>query len=126
MAERAVVCTAALLSCAVVQYIPAFGQDAVAVDPTHHKVEFENNQIRVLRINFGPGETSVMHSHPCLIAIGVSNSRLLFHFPDGSTRNAALTVGQIVIAKPVTHQVENQATEPSEVIVVELKGAAKK
>ena len=99
----------------------AFAQDPLKVDPAHHKVEFENNQVRVLRINFGPGETSVMHSHPCLIAIGVTNSTLLFHFPDGSTRNADLKIGQVVVAKPTTHQPENQTSEPSQVIVVELK-----
>ena len=42
-----------------------FAQDAVKVDPSHHKVEFENDQVRVLRIRFGPGEESVMHEHPC-------------------------------------------------------------
>jgi hypothetical protein len=110
-----------LVFCALVHYSLAFAQDPVAVDPAHHKIEFENDQVRVLRINFGPSDTSVMHSHPCLIAIGVTNSSLLFHFPDGSTRNAELKIGQVVIAKPVTHQVENQTTEASEVIVVELK-----
>ena len=38
-------------------------QDAVKVDPEHYKVEFENDQVRVLRITYGPGEKSVMHSH---------------------------------------------------------------
>jgi quercetin dioxygenase-like cupin family protein len=99
----------------------AFAQDPVAVDPSHHKVEFENDQVRVLRIDFGAGEKSVMHSHPCLIAIGVTDSSLLFHFPDGSTRNAELKTGQVVVAKPTTHQPENQTSESSEVIVVELK-----
>jgi quercetin dioxygenase-like cupin family protein len=99
----------------------ALAQDPVKVDPAHHKVEFEDNQVRVLRITFGPGETSIMHSHPCLIAIGVTNSSLLFHFPDGSARNAELRIGQVVVAKPTTHQPENQTSEPSEVIVVELK-----
>jgi quercetin dioxygenase-like cupin family protein len=101
--------------------MPAFAEDPVEVDPAHHKVEFENDQVRVLRINFAPGETSVMHSHPCLIAVGVTDSKLLFHFPDGSTRNAELKTGQVVVAKPTTHQPENQTSEPSEVIVVELK-----
>jgi quercetin dioxygenase-like cupin family protein len=107
--------------CALVHFTPAIAQDPVAVDPAHHKVDFENDQVRVLRIDFGPGEMSVMHSHPCLIAIGVTNSKLLFHFLDGTTRNAELTAGQVVVAKPITHQPENQTSEPSEVIVVELK-----
>ena len=123
MAKQSLLCAAALLSCALTYYPAAYGQDPVAVDPTHHKVEFENKEVRVLRINFGPGETSVMHSHPRLIAIGVTDSRLVFHFPDGSTRNAELKIGQVVVAQPTTHQPENQTSEPSEVIVVELKSS---
>ena len=101
-----------------------FAQDPVKVDPAHHKVEFENDQVRVLRIRFGPGEKSVMHEHPCLIAIGLSDTTLLFHFPDGSTRNAALKTGQVIVAKPTTHQPENQTSEAAEVIVVELKSGS--
>ncbi|MDH3268599.1 MAG: hypothetical protein OEM46_07060, partial [Ignavibacteria bacterium] len=41
-----------------------FAQDATVVDPDHYKVEFENDEVRVLRINYDPGEKSAMHSHP--------------------------------------------------------------
>ena len=36
-----------------------FAQDATKVDPKHYKVEFENDEVRVLRITYGPGEKSV-------------------------------------------------------------------
>ncbi len=97
-------------------------QDAVAVDPAHHKVEFENAQIRILRIVFPSGESSVMHTHPCLIAIGLTDSELTFHFPDGSERQATLKRGQVVrVDRPTTHQPENRGSATSEVMVVELK-----
>jgi quercetin dioxygenase-like cupin family protein len=91
------------------------------VDPRHHKVEFENEHVRVLRINFGPGESSQMHHHPCAIAIGVSDSLLTFHLPDGSTRPAKLGRGQVVLAKPATHNPENNGSTAAEVVLVELK-----
>ena len=31
-------------------------QDPVKVDPKHYKIKFENNEVRILRINYGPGE----------------------------------------------------------------------
>ena len=31
-------------------------------DHRHYKVEFENERVRVLRIKYGPGEKSVVHS----------------------------------------------------------------
>jgi len=96
-------------------------QDAVQVDPKHHKVEFENDHVRVLRINFGPGEISQMHQHPCAVAIGISDSNLTFHLPDGSTKPAKLKQGQVIVAKPQTHNPENKTQTPAEVILVELK-----
>ena len=45
---------------------PALAQDPVAVDPDHYKVVFENDQVRVLRITYGPQEESVMHEHPAV------------------------------------------------------------
>ncbi len=102
-------------------YTIANAQDAVAVDPRHHKIEFENDHIRVLRITFEPGSSSQMHSHPCVVAIGLNESRLIFHLPDGGTRPANLKHGQVVVAKPTTHNPENQTAVASEVILVELK-----
>jgi len=43
---------------------PVGAQDAVKVDGKHYKVMFENDQVRVLHITYGPGEKSVMHEHP--------------------------------------------------------------
>lgn len=99
----------------------AVAQDPVAVDPAHHKVEFENNQVRVLRITFKPGESSQMHSHPCGIAIGLNDSSLTFHLPDGTTRPANLKQGQVVVVKPIIHKPENRVQNTAEVILVELK-----
>jgi len=47
----------------------AMAQDPVKVDPNHYKVEFENAQVRVLRIHYGPREKSVMHYHPATVAV---------------------------------------------------------
>ena len=58
---RLVLLTAALC---VATAISAYAQDAAKVDPKHYKVEFENDRARVLRINYVPGEKSVMHEHP--------------------------------------------------------------
>ena len=99
----------------------AAAQDAVVVDPKHHKVEFETDQVRVLRITFPPGERSVMHSHPCAVAIGLTDSTLIFHLPDAATREASLKKGQVINAKPTIHQPENKTSSPAEVILVEVK-----
>ena len=100
----------------------ANAQDPVAVDPAHHKVEFENDQIRVMHIVFPPGESSVMHSHPCLVAIGIADGELTFRLPDGSTRPAPIKRGEVLIVRqPPTHNPVNNAGTTHDVMVVELK-----
>ena len=47
------------------------GGDPAVVDPDHYTVEFENDAVRILRIKYGPGDESVMHSHPESVAARV-------------------------------------------------------
>ena len=100
----------------------AHAQDPVVVDPAHHKIEFENDQLRVLHVVFPPGESSVMHTHPCLIVIGVADGELTFRLPDGSTRIGPIHSGEVLVLKqPVTHNPVNNAGTTHDVMVVELK-----
>jgi hypothetical protein len=50
--------------------------DAVAVDPTHHNVLFENDHVRVFRAMAGSGARSPMHSHPPFVFVGLGTTRL--------------------------------------------------
>jgi len=52
----------------------AMAQDPVKVDPQHHTVVFENEQVRVLRVHYGPNEKSAMHSHPNAVVIFLSDA----------------------------------------------------
>jgi quercetin dioxygenase-like cupin family protein len=98
-----------------------FAQDAVKVDPKHYKVEFENDQVRVLRINYGPHEKSVMHQHPDSIAIAMNDMTLRFTTPDGKTQDVTYKAGQSMWAPAGTHLPENTGDKPMEVVLVELK-----
>jgi polyisoprenoid-binding protein YceI len=42
----------------------AQAQDPLEVDPKHYKVEFENEQVRVVRVHFDPHYRSVMNQTP--------------------------------------------------------------
>ena len=95
--------------------------DAVTVDPKHYKVDFENEQVRVLRINYGPGEKSVMHEHPANVAVFLSDGMGKFTFPDGKSQDAPLKAGTTMWDAGGKHLPENVGDKPFEVIVVELK-----
>jgi quercetin dioxygenase-like cupin family protein len=99
-------------------------QDAIKVDPKHYKVEFENDQVRVLRINYGPHEKSVMHSHPASVAVFLTDGQGKFTFPDGKSQAVPITAGTTMFEAANTHLPENVGDKPFELVLVELKGKA--
>lgn len=101
--------------------VPALAQDPVKVDSKHYKVEFENSQVRVLRIKYGPHEKSVMHRHPNAIAIFVTDATGKFMFPNGTTQEFTSKAGQTQWTPAGLHLPENTSDQPFEVILVELK-----
>jgi len=103
----------------------ASAQDAVKVDAKHYKVEFENDQVRVLRITYGPHEKSVMHSHPASVTVFLSDGHAKFTLPDGKTIDAPVKAGVVQWTEAATHLPENVGDKGFEVIQVELKAKPK-
>ena len=99
----------------------AMAQDPVTVDSNHYKVEFENAQVRVLRVKVGPGEKSIMHRHPNAVAIFMTDVNGKFTFPDGKTEETSRKAGDVMWTPAVVHQPENISGQAFEVILVELK-----
>ena len=103
------------LSCVV------HAQDPVKVDSQHYKVEFENSQVRVLRVKVGPGEKSVMHQHPNAVAIFLTDAKGKFTFPKDAPQDITSKAGEVRWTPGVVHLPENTSDQPFEVILVELK-----
>ena len=99
----------------------AFAQDAAKVDSTHYKVEFENDQVRVLRISYGPGEKSVMHEHPEGVAVFLTDQHVKFTFPDGKTQEVTGKARQTIWLPAGKHLPENLTDKSFELIFVEMK-----
>lgn len=118
------VCLMAVLLC--VAAASAWAQDPVKVDPKHYKVEAENAQVRVLRIQYGPKEKSVMHSHPASVAVFLVDGRAKFTFPDGTSQVRDMKAGQTLWTPGETHLPENIGDKPFELVLVELKGTPAK
>jgi quercetin dioxygenase-like cupin family protein len=97
-------------------------QDPVKVDPKHYKVEFENDQVRVLHIKYAPGEKSVMHEHPDSVAVFLTDQKAKFTYPDGKSEEVATKAGQTIWIKGGPHLPENVGDTPLELILVEMKG----
>jgi quercetin dioxygenase-like cupin family protein len=112
---------ASILACGA----PAAAQDAAKADAKHYKVEFENDQVRVLRIHYGPHEKGVMHSHPAGVTIYLNDAQAKFTMPDGKTQDASAKGGTVAWTGPVTHQPENTGDKAFDVIQIELKQKGK-
>ncbi len=101
---------------------PALAQDPVTVDSAHYKLEFENEQVRVLRITYGPNEKSVMHYHPDGVAVMLTDNAVRMTLPDGSTEDMEVKAGEAIWTPAEHHLPENLRDQPFELILVELKG----
>jgi quercetin dioxygenase-like cupin family protein len=100
----------------------AYAQDPIQVDPKHYKVEFENDQVRVLRINYGPGEKSVMHAHPASVAVFLTDASARFGLPDGKSQDMTVKAGTTQWSDVDKHLPQSTSDKPFELILVELKG----
>jgi quercetin dioxygenase-like cupin family protein len=119
---------ATMILAGVISYgVPAHAQaaggeaDPVKVDPKHYKVEFENDSVRVLRISYGPGEKSVMHSHPNAVAIYLTDGMTRMTTPDGKSEDRPAKTGGVTWTPAGTHLPQNVGKRPFQVILVELK-----
>jgi hypothetical protein len=83
--------------------------DPAAVDAQHYKVEFENPQVRVLRIHYGPHEKGQTHEHLL--------NRVVLYLNDQPGAKA----DDVRLAGAATHAEENASASPADRIAVELK-----
>ena len=101
--------------------VVAMGQDPTKVDPNHYKLVSENAEVRVLRLHYGPHEKSVMHSHPDLVVVYLTDMRVKMTMPDGKSQEQVGKAGEAQWVAAGTHLPENLSDKPVEGILVELK-----
>jgi quercetin dioxygenase-like cupin family protein len=99
----------------------AVAQDPVKVDAKHYKIVFENDRVRVLRIQYGAHEKSVMHDHPDSVAIFLTDHQVKFTYPDGKTEEGTAKAGESRWIAAGKHLPENTSGKPWELILVEMK-----
>jgi quercetin dioxygenase-like cupin family protein len=95
----------------------------VKLDPAHHKVEFENDQVRIERYSAAKGEKTPMHDHPANVQISLTSADTRATTPDGKSSEAHAKAGQVRYREALSHQVENLGDRFEGLLVV-LKSAA--
>lgn len=88
---------------------PVTKLDPPVVDPQHYKVDFENDQVRVLRIHFNPKEVGAQHEHIL--------NRVVFYLNDQGRTKA----DDVRVAGAAVHAEQNDGDTPADRIAVELR-----
>lgn len=96
---------------------------AATADPDHYSVEFENDVLRVVRVQYGPGESSVMHSHPAHCIVYLEDQPVTFELPSGEMVDPPRgELGTVNCVDATAHLPTNTGDSGLEVVLVELKG----
>lgn len=98
--------------------------DSIKVDAAHHKVEFENAQVRVIRWVIPPGDKTLNHSHRDNVNICLTDYNGRVTTPDGKTREDHFKAGSTAWREAGVHIVENISDKPMRGIIVEPKKPA--
>ena len=97
---------------------------AVAAAPGHYAVAYENDAVRLLRVSYGPGESSAMHSHPAHCAVALSELTMRMSPREGEASDLGMDMGEVVCVEAGAHSMENTGSETAEVVLVEFKPGA--
>jgi quercetin dioxygenase-like cupin family protein len=96
--------------------------DPVKVDPRDYKVEFENSQVRVVRVKIGAHQKVPLHQHLLnRVVVYLTDQNGSMTTPDGKTETAQHKAGEVSWGGPTTHREENLRDGPFEAVVVEFK-----
>jgi hypothetical protein len=97
---------------------PCAAQDPLKVDPAHFRVEFENDQVRVVRVHFGPHYKSPMNEVPPRVVIALTDEHIKVVFPDGTSSSWELKAGTAFWSDGGKGAPENASDQPFELIWV--------
>jgi hypothetical protein len=96
--------------------------DPLKVDPKHYHVEFENDQVRVLRVKIGGHEVAPLHEHSLnRVTVYLTDQTFRVTGADGKTDSVHHKAGEAAWGTPLTHKEENSSDQAFEALVVEIK-----
>lgn len=99
-------------------------QDPMVVAPTHYRLAFENDEVQVVNVHYGPHEKSKLHSHPGGVVVYISSGHLKFTDENGNVKEVRATPGESRFFPPFRHTVENLTDKPFDAVYIGLKKMA--
>jgi len=97
-------------------------RDALQLDGKHYKLEFQNDQVRVLRIKLGGHEaTPIIERSRNSVAIFLTDQEVRATDANGTVKTVTHKAGEAVWETPSTQKLENVSDKPLEMLLVELR-----
>ena len=97
--------------------------DPLKVAPKIYTVEFENDQVRVVRVKLGPRQKIAEHEHAVpRIVVPLTELDTAVTAADGTKTSLKGKPGDAIFSRPARHREENTLDKPVELILVEFKG----
>lgn len=98
--------------------------DATVAAPGLYKVVSDTLGIRLLEINYKPGDSSALHSHPVNALYVIQGGMVDFYAKDGSKMSAELKTGMTSLRGYDFHSVKNAGKTTLKALLVEVNRPA--
>ncbi len=96
--------------------------DPVKIDPKHYQLEFENAQVRVIRVKIEGHGVAPMHQHSRnRITVFLTDQEFRVTNAGGKVERMQRKAGDAAWGTPTTHTEENLSNHPFEVVAIEIK-----
>lgn len=96
-------------------------RDALKLDGKHYKLEFENDQVRVLRMKLAAHEaTPVIEHSRNSVAVFLTDEAARTTDSRGVVASETHKAGDVIWETPVTQKMENVSETPLEMLLVEV------
>ena len=119
----------AIVAVAIMVAFPVFAQDAITTLPQNYTLQFQNEWVKVTRVNYPPHAKLAAHAHTTLasayIYLNDSGPVAFRHVGGGNTvaTRPATIAGAVRLFRGIdeVHEVENLSALPSQFLRVEFK-----
>ena len=102
-------------------------QDPIKVNPkVYKKILLENDKVRVMSVEFTPGQTMAWHSHPQHTVYAVTDGTLQITEKGKPATIVKMKSGDVLYIAPVTHMGKNIGKNTVKLVVTEIKPVMKK
>jgi hypothetical protein len=99
----------------------ALGQDVLTTEPTHYRLMFENEFVRVINVYFGPHDKTGMYFHRAGVIVAVTAGHIKFMDDNGKIKISSYLPGDARWVQAVRHTAENLEDSGYGAIFIEIK-----